>query len=175
MASGQNGKHPYAEGGLERWHEGVRISQIGHVRAATRDGRLGRALGVMVTALAAAVGTTQFVTISETPSTTLKVIAGSVAFTATVAAAINTFMAYDKLADRHSNGSHLYGALRREMEEWHMGAQQNEAPPPSLLHKWEEQWNKAEATSPPIPDRTYKKVAKEVKSTGGGTFIPTAV
>jgi hypothetical protein len=172
MSPRQNGKHPYAKGGLERWHEGVRISHIGHVRAATRDGRRGRGLGVVVTALAAAVATTQFVTISDTPSTTLKVIAGIVAFTASVAAAINTFMAYDKLSDRHSQGSHLYGALRREMEEWHMRAQGDEAPPRELVHKWEMEWNKAEATSPPIPDRTYKKVAAEVKSTGGGTFIP---
>lgn len=73
--------------------------------------------GVGSTALTAIVGSTLFVTLQNTTSEAIRIIAGLVAIVAAIASGIQTFAKYGQLAERYRQASRGYSAVARRIDE----------------------------------------------------------
>ena len=148
---------------LAQWCNGIRIAQIAHLRAAAHYQRLHRILGVPVTVLTAAVGTSIFASLSESPRRELLITAGIISALTSVLAGVQTFLNYAELAVLHRNAGTKYGKLRRRVDEIiALGGTDNQLE--SLLKEVREEWNKIEDESPTavqhFVDQAMKMVGK---------------
>ena len=81
---------------------------------------MARLLGVPSVALSAAAGTALFATLQKkSTSVGLRLAIGLVSVLAGVLAALQTFLGYGERADRHRAAASAYGAVRREIEQYH--------------------------------------------------------
>ena len=139
---------------IDQWHTGIRALHIAHARAATRFRRRGRLLGVPVVVLTAAVGTGIFATISEAPpSDAWKVAAGLLAALAAVLSAIQTFLDYGVLAEKHKLADQSFGALRRDLERCLDAGSLAGEPRAKLMEEIGARWNQIERAAPIVPRR----------------------
>ena len=150
---------------LDEWHDGLRIFHRAHSRAAVSYERKNIALGLPTVVLTAVAGTTVFTTISSSPDTWVKVLTGVMSLTAAVLAALQTFLRYSELAERHKGAAQSYGMLRRELEE--MLAQSTStdppAPPPAdFMKSFRERWDGVDRESPNLPQRIYDEAEAQV-------------
>jgi conflict system pore-forming effector with SLATT domain/protein expressed in petal formation len=147
---------------LEQWHHGLRIFHRAHSRAAASYDRKNMALGLPTVILTAVAGTTVFTTLSSTSTEQwVTVMTGIMSIAAAVLAALQTFLRYSELSERHRTAAQKYGVLRREIEEVLAG--DPAAPlPPDFLKSFREQWDAVDAASPNLPQSIYDSVEKEL-------------
>jgi hypothetical protein len=88
-----------------------------HSAACDHYQRLDALYGVGSTVLTALVGSTIFVTLQNTASEAVRIIAGLVAATAAVASGIQTAAKYSQLAERFRQASRHYAAVARRIDE----------------------------------------------------------
>jgi hypothetical protein len=131
----------------EDWLVAVRQSEREHRLAEARFARRSRGLGLLVTILSAAVGTTLFTSISNSPSMALKITAGALSLAATITAAVQTFMNYGQVSAQHHAAEAKFGELRRDIESTML-----KDVAASDLEKWKQEWNKAEEGEPDVPE-----------------------
>jgi hypothetical protein len=154
---------------IEQWHHGLRIFHRAHSRAAVLYERRSIVLGLPTIALTAITGTTVFSTMNSTTGTWVKVVTGVMSLSASVLAALQTFLRYPELAERHRAASQSYGALRREVEEI-LATRQEGSPfavPADLLKSLRERWNAVDNIAPNIPQRLYDAVEASLKTSRG--------
>jgi hypothetical protein len=101
---------------LEDWHVRATAARFGHQTCSAKTRRLYLRLGVPVVALTTLVGTSVFATFNETPSQLAKIIVGTVSILAAVLAAIQTFLNYGQLTERHRTAAARYASSRRTIE-----------------------------------------------------------
>jgi hypothetical protein len=101
---------------LEEWHLRATAAQFGHQTRADATRRLYLLLGVPVVALTTLVGTSVFATFNETPSQMAKFFVGALSNLAAVLAAIQTFLSYGQLTERHRTAASRYASNRRTIE-----------------------------------------------------------
>jgi hypothetical protein len=102
---------------LLKWIRRARESQASHYDMADLLSARDRQVGWLVTALTAFVGTAVFASLNsaDVPSG-LKIAVGFVSVTATVSAALQTFLRYAERAEKHRAAGARYGAVRRRLE-----------------------------------------------------------
>lgn len=152
---------------LEQWHHGLRIFHRTHSRAATSYERRNIALGLPTVILTTMAGTTVFTTISSSPEQWVKILTGVMSMSAAVLAALQTFLRYSELAERHRTAAQSYGVLRRELEE--VLAQTTSNPPvpvPSdFMKSFRARWDAVDSASPNLPQRIYDAVEDQLRKT----------
>jgi hypothetical protein len=104
---------------LADWQGLLRILQVAHYRCSAHYTRWNRILGVLVVAITTIVGGQTFASIEESgdAGSTMKLVFGGVAIAAAVLAALQTFLGFGELAEKHRSTAVRYGSLRRELEQ----------------------------------------------------------
>ena len=149
---------------LAEWQLGLRIFHRAHSRAATSYERGNIALGLPTVILTAIAGTTVFTTMTSGTEDWVKVLTGVMSMAAAVLAALQTFLRYSELSERHRAAAQSYGVLRREIEE--VLAQVNSTPPqpvpPDFMKSFRERWDAVDSASPNLPQRIYDAVEEQL-------------
>jgi hypothetical protein len=91
------------------------VSRAHHL-AAKSCARFNGVLGIPVVALTAALGTSIFYTIENSPSSAWKILAGLLALLAAVLSALQTSMGFSEKAEAHRLAGIRYAGIRRELE-----------------------------------------------------------
>ena len=102
---------------LSQWHNGIRILQIGHLRAAARYHLRHKWLGIPATILSIVVGTSVFASLSSPKDhSAVGIGVGLVSVMVAVLTGLQTFLNYPDLASKHQLAGVKYGSLRRRVE-----------------------------------------------------------
>jgi hypothetical protein len=148
---------------LDQWHRGIRLLHIAHAKAAARFRRWGRLLGVPVIVLTTVVGTSIFATISEQAiSENWKIAAGLMSGLAAVLSALQTFLDYGVLAEKHNLASIAFGALRRDLERALDAGPFDGGTRGQIMKEIKDRWAEIEREAPIVPDNLHRKAAKQV-------------
>ncbi len=148
------------------WYRRARESQFAHYEAAARYVSLSRLLGVPSVLLSAAAGTTLFATLQEEGAPPgLRLAVGLITLCAAILTALQTFLGFGGLADKHRNAAALYGAVRREIE-------QHQALPPSsregvqsAMAQLRGRLDEIASSAPDVPARTWKRAQAAIAHT----------
>ncbi|MET7971699.1 SLATT domain-containing protein [Streptomyces mirabilis] len=143
---------------LEQHRNGLHILHEAHFVAAKHYERLGRLLGCLVVFLSATAGTAIFQSFSESPNGWLRWIATGASLGATTLAAVQTFLAYPALAERHRAAAHKYGSLRRAVERMLSYRNTDE----SAVTEVQEKWDDLDEQSPSVPSRIINRAPQRI-------------
>jgi hypothetical protein len=147
----------------DQWHRGIRLLHIAHAKAAARFRRRGRLFGVPVIVLTTVVGTSIFATISEQAiSENWKIAAGLMSGLAAILSALQTFLDYGVLAEKHKLASIAFGALRRDLERALDADSLDGGTREQIMEKIKDRWTEIEREAPIVPDNLHRKAAKQV-------------
>ncbi len=147
---------------LEQWHRGIRVLHIAHAKAATRYRQRGRLLGVPVVLLTALVGTGIFATVSEeTVSETWKIVAGLLTALAAVLSAVQTFLNYGVLAEKHKSADLAFGTLRRDLERSLDSRPHEPDRRAEIMKEIADRWTRIEREAPIVPDDIHRGALKK--------------
>jgi hypothetical protein len=146
---------------LEQSRNGLHILHESHYMAAKRYEGAGRVLGIAVVLLSAAAGTTVLQGLPANAQAGVVVITSLAAFVASAFAAVQTFLAYPALAERHRTAAHRYGELRREVERLLAFPRPEDQLEP-LIADMQTRWNEADIASPSVPQRILKKAPQRI-------------
>lgn len=149
---------------LGQWLHGIRVKQIAHVRAATRYDRLNRLIGLPVTILSVAAGTSIFATLATAEKKWVLVCVGAVSMVTAILSGLQTFLNYGDLAAKHRAASCKYGRIRRRIEEATV-TQPDTLALGSLLQEVREAWDAIDEESPLPPQNIFDEAAQGVRTT----------
>lgn len=113
-------------------------------------------LGIPVTVLTTAVGTALFSSL-DSMSRTWQVAAGLVSMFAAVLAALQTFLNYPELAEKHRRAGSEFGELRRSVESVLAVPPSDADAMTQRLSELRESWRSVDEAAPPIPPRIYDR------------------
>lgn len=101
---------------LEDWWRRATASQYGHQAKADRMYLFSIVLGIPAVILSTIVGTSVFATAANEPVSVLwKTVVGTVSVLAAVLAAIQTYLGFSQLAEKHRVAGFRYANLRRDL------------------------------------------------------------
>ncbi|MGH9177918.1 MAG: DUF4231 domain-containing protein [Acidimicrobiales bacterium] len=145
---------------LRSWRNGIQIMHRSHAQSATAFTRRARLLAVTTLVLSTIVGTSIFSSIDAEQSTGWKVATGLVSLASAVFAALQAFLNYPDLAERHRQSSLRYGTLRRRLDllttrPGHEGDDEE-------LKAIRTQWDEIVETAPVVPQGIHRRVEREV-------------
>jgi len=100
----------------EEYKRTVAVISRAHYIAWERATNRQRWLGVPVVMITAAVGSSIFATINNSPSLKWKIIAGIISLVASVLAALQTSFKYSEIADSHKSAGGSYASMRRRLD-----------------------------------------------------------
>lgn len=146
---------------VHSWSKGIRISHVAHNRAATHYGRLHRLLGVPVVILSTVVGTAVFASYETDPDPMIRIVIGLLSVSAAVMSALQTFLGYPELAEKHKTSASFYGELRRDLE-YVLAFKKDDPEIETFLKDWKRRWDEADHKAPQVPERIIGKTIKEV-------------
>lgn len=107
---------------LLKWIRRARESQKSHYDMADMLAVRNRRFGVAVTAIAAFVGTSVFLSLVATAvSPWARILIGLASIAAAVSSALQTFLRYAERAEKHRAAGARYGAVRRQLEAIYAG------------------------------------------------------
>lgn len=133
---------------LARWADQILFAQHCHFQSSVIRLRRNNYLEIALICLTAAVGISIFVTLSQNPSTYLKMITGAVSFLAAIIAALHTSLRYLEKAEKHRAAAAKFGALGREIDRISCFPPDNEAQLEKIIKHLENQWNNITSESP---------------------------
>ncbi len=159
---------------LSIWYRRARESQFAHYQAASRYARMARLLGVPSVALSAAAGTALFATLQkESTSVGLRLAIGLVSVLAGVLAALQTFLGYGERADRHRAAASAYGAVRREIEQYHAVSPGNAEDMEAAMQAVRARLDQIAERAPDVPERAWSKARRVAgESSSEGSALP---
>ncbi|HEY3419827.1 MAG TPA: SLATT domain-containing protein [Methanomassiliicoccales archaeon] len=102
---------------VHSWLKGVKIQQIGHLRAAAYYEHMGFVLGFIVTILTVIIGSSAFVSLSSAKNDALLIVTGIISIVAAILAALQTFLKFPEIAGKHQTAGLRYGKLRHHIDE----------------------------------------------------------
>ena len=147
---------------LEQCRNGLHILHESHYMAAKRYERAGRIMGVVVVLLSAAAGAAVLQGLPSNAQAKLVIITGITAFVASALAAVQTFLAYPALAERHGSAAHRYGELRRDIERLlAFPSSTNELE--RRVEDIQTRWNEADRGSPTLPQGIIRRAPKRIE------------
>lgn len=147
---------------LNQWHTALRTFHIQHILAAKHNEKMHKRLGVPVVILGAVVGTSVFANLESNPETWVKILIGSLSVTSAVLAALQTFMGFSDLAEKHKNASTKYGMLRRELEQFMATQSPEDQNHATFLEEFRKQWDQVDAESPNTQEAFYERAYAQV-------------
>lgn len=148
---------------LESWLVGVRLSHLGHFRAASRCVKLHQALGVPVTIFTTVVGTTVFSSLGQSPNTALIILTGLLSITAAILSSLQTFLGFSANAERHKLAAIKYGMLRRELEQFLEDPDESADVLREFSQNFRVRWDAVDQESLPIPERIHQAAIVQLK------------
>jgi uncharacterized membrane protein YbhN (UPF0104 family) len=157
------GTEPEASGRadlLRSWRNGIQIMHRSHAQAATAFTRRGRLLAVTALVLSTVVGTSIFSSINTEPSTAWKVVTGLVSLASAVFAALQAFLTYPELAERHRQTELRAGALRRRLDV--LMARGFEDGDAAELADLRSLWDEIAESAPVVPQGIHRRAETEV-------------
>jgi len=148
---------------IEQWYNGIRIFHIAHHLAASHYSRMHLMLGIPVVILTTVVGATVFSTLEVGTHIIIKVIIGIFSVAAAIISALQTFLKYSELAEKHKNAAAKYGALRRELDEIKLTIN-NISDFKEVSKDFRSRWDCVVSETPTIPQNIHDKAAKNFPS-----------
>lgn len=145
---------------LNQWQRGIRISHVGHRRAAAVFARRARALGVGATVVSAIVGTTLFSSLTTSTDQRLIIVAAALSVVAVILTALQTFLNYGDLAAGHRTAATAFGDLRRRVEQLVIFGSPDELR--QGMAEIGETWTKLDQESPELPQGIFNTAMKWV-------------
>jgi hypothetical protein len=143
---------------LHEWKKRISRSHRAHNRSAAFYETWSQRLGIIATVLSTIVGTTVFATLQESaPHMGIKIILGVLSITSAVIAALQTYLRFPELAQKHGKAAIDFGGLRRRVESL-------ETAPPSAnelenaLVALDEEWKAISEKSPIITQKLYDEI-----------------
>ncbi len=97
------------------WHA-AGVTGLGHYKSAEIAARKHKAIGIPSVALAAVVATSIFSTLSEDVHIGWRIATGVVALAAAILAALQAFLNFGDLAEKHKAAGARYGDVRRRID-----------------------------------------------------------
>lgn len=144
------------------WQTTIRLHHIAHMRCAARNAQLHRAMGFPVILLTTVVGSTVFATMGKSPDPMVVIATGLFSLLAAVLAALQTFLNYSTLAEKHKIAATSYGMLRREIEQFIDDPDAS----PVILREFSEgfraRWAQVDQESPTIPQSIHEKAQAQL-------------
>ena len=114
-------------------------------------------MGIPVIILTTVVGSTVFATMGKSADTLLVVATGFFSLLAAVLAALQTFLNYSTLAEKHKIAATRYGMLRREIEQFLDDPDEATIVVRDFMRSFRERWAQVEQESPMIPQSIHEK------------------
>lgn len=137
----------------------------GHYLAARRSQRLNNWFGVPVVIITTVVGTTIFSTISSSPSTELKIIAGLLSLIAGVFAALQTFFKFAEQGEKHLRAAASYYSVKRNLDMFLLQhPKANEENRDGIIKQFNiiiDEIDQMDKESPNVPDYLYDQAKRE--------------
>ena len=155
--------HPAEPQVFEQWRNGIRIQHRAHSQAASLFARRGRILAVATLMLTTIVGTSIFASLNSSPSTGWKIVAGLTSIAAALLAAVQAFLTYPEIAERHRRASLRLGVLRHRLEQ---GVITGTPISQASLEEIRVEWDDIASEAPPLPQRLNRRAEAEVRETG---------
>ncbi|OAJ63762.1 hypothetical protein A6V36_17250 [Paraburkholderia ginsengiterrae] len=148
---------------LLKWIRRARESQMSHYDMADLLSARDRQVGWLVTALTAFVGTAVFASLnSAAVSPQLRIAVGLVSVTATVSAALQTFLRYAERAEKHRAAGARYGAVRRRLEAIYSG--DADARDGHYLTAIRDELDRLAEDSPNVPPRIFHRTQRTLST-----------
>jgi len=144
-----------------QWQKGVRIKHISHNRAASSFKTKYQRLGVVATVLSTLAASSIFASFADSEKIIWLITAGIISILTAVVNAINTFLSYGELAEKHRQAANGYGELRRYFETETLDAENLKVDElKDLLEVFSQKLSELEKSVPEIPQKLYNKVKK---------------
>jgi hypothetical protein len=148
---------------LAHWQERALVSIFSFGAASDRCRAWDTRLGGAVAILTAIVGTSIFATVNHEPSTVARIVAGSVAVAAAIAAGIQAFAGLSQRIEDYEKAARRYGAIRREIEQVRVAAADNGVVSDESVEKIRSLLDAAAEGSPNAPKRIWLKTRRHIR------------
>lgn len=135
--------------------------------AGKRSASMHNWFGIPVVVTTTLVGTVIFSTLSENPSSWLKIGTGLVSLLAAVLSALQTFFGFSEQAARHRTAAADYSGVRRRLEVFLVKHKQEAAQDNTAINELQaiaDEITKLEQKSPDVADSFYELAKKEFKN-----------
>lgn len=141
---------------LDEQVERLKVLHRAHWEAAKAYKRYSRSLGLPVVVLTTATGTALFASL-ESSGGQWQILAGSLALTAAVLAAVQTFLNYSEQAAEHRAAAPRWGVLRRKAQLLLVSPPESVEDLKSDLTNINNEWTEIEESVPGVPPKIYKE------------------
>lgn len=101
---------------LFEWLERAKKSQQAHRAASKEFNRRHIVIGVLSVILSTFVGTAVFATLSQQVNLYMQIFVGFLSVLAAVLSALNTFLRYEEISNRHAVAASKYSSIYRQLE-----------------------------------------------------------
>jgi len=155
---------------LLKWIRRARESQKSHYDMADLLAARNRLLGIGVTVVSAAVGTSVFLSLVAQADTPLvRIVVGLVSIAIAVSSALQTFLRYSERAETHRAAGARYGGVRRRLEAIYAGdAGAREG---NYMNEVRDALDRLAEDSPSVPPRVFKRTQQTLRAaTAQGRF-----
>jgi hypothetical protein len=147
---------------LERWRSRASRMQLAHRKAAREFDSRHLWLGLPAIAFSTVVGTTIFASLSENREIWLRILVGLLSVTAALLTALQTFLKYSELSEKHRVAGAKFASLKHRIELI------SAMPLPPLdelkqqLTMIEDHWERVREESPNLPARIWQDIEKSL-------------
>jgi hypothetical protein len=163
MAIGEVGKDISSK--IVEYKNRASVNVRSHYLASTIAERKNFWLGVPVVVITALVGTSIFGTLQDNPSVQIKIAAGALSISATVLAALQTYLGFSEKSAKHKAAGTKYAIIRRHLDllDLELRSKGDAFASEALegLKSISTMLDDAAKESPTIPDRVYRTAVAE--------------
>jgi hypothetical protein len=147
---------------LLKWIRRARESQKSHYDMADLLAARNRRLGIGVTLVSAAVGTSVFLSLVASADTPLvRIAVGLVSIAIAVSSALQTFLRYAERAEAHRSSGARYGGVRRRLEAIYAG--DPGAREGNYMNEVREALDRLAEDSPSVPPRVFRRTQQTLR------------
>jgi hypothetical protein len=149
---------------FNKWHNGVHLFQVAHHMAAAYYSRRHRLLGVPVVVLSTIVGTSIFASLQTEVHFAFKIVAGMFSVGAGVFAALQTFLGYEGLSEKHKIAAAKYSELRRDIQQVITVPPADDGKFVAFCEAFRTRWAAVDRESPTIPQNIHNAAESFIAS-----------
>lgn len=148
---------------IAHWRFRVHRMQLAHFETARKFDGYHRVLGISAATLSAVVGTAVFVSLSKAPPFAgLQIITGLLSVAAGVLAALQTFLKYSELSDKHRIAGAKFANLKHRIELLFSMPPEQPDELKQQLTMIEDRWSKVREESPSVPTKIWAQIEKSL-------------
>jgi len=146
---------------LEGWLRGIRLSHIAQSRAASRNLRMHRVLGIPVVILTTFVGTAVFASVGKTPQhPAVPIVTGVLSVLAAILSSLQTFLGHSSNAERHKSAAVKYGMLRRELEQFLEDSDESSQILKEFMENFRARWDQVDQESLVVSEKIHDEAVR---------------